>query len=82
LALQVTMQAPATHTLVDPGLPPPPHAWPHVPQWLALVVRLVSQPLKAAPSQSPQPAAQVKLHVPLVHAAAVALGGNGQAAGA
>jgi hypothetical protein len=76
------MQAPATHTLVDPGLPPPPHAWPHVPQWLALVVRLVSQPLEAAPSQSPKPAAQVKLHMPLVHAVAVALAGNGQAAGA
>ena len=76
------MQAPATHTLVDPGLPPPVHRWPHVPQWLALVVRLVSQPLKAAPSQSPKPAAQVKLHVPLVHAVAVALGGSGQAAGA
>ena len=76
------MQAPATHTLVDPALPPVLHRWPHAPQWLALVVRLVSQPLEAAPSQSPQPVAQVKLHVPLVHAVAVALAGNGQAAGA
>ena len=76
------MQAPATHTLVDPALPPALHSRPHAPQFTPLVVRLVSQPLEAAPSQSPQPAAQVKLHVPLVHAVAVALGGNGQAAGA
>ncbi len=39
---------------------------PQVPQWLVLVDRFTSHPLLAVPSQLPNPALQVKPHVPLV----------------
>ena len=42
-------------------------AVPQLPQ-LLVVVKAVSQPLLGLPSQSPYPAAQVGLHVPLMHA--------------
>jgi hypothetical protein len=49
------------------------HSWPvvhavaHVPQWLAVVCRLVSHPFDATLSQSPKPT----LHAPTAHAEAL-----------
>ena len=53
------------------------HAAPHAPQFAALVVRSVSQPFVASPSQSPKPAAQVNPHAPAVQVAAAARAGTG-----
>ena len=49
-AAQVMAQRPAVQAAVPLAVL---HALPHAPQWLALVLRLVSQPLAALPSQSP-----------------------------
>lgn len=44
------------------------HACPHEPQCCVDVLRFVSQPLSAAPSQLPQPVSHVPTrHVPVVH---------------
>jgi hypothetical protein len=40
---------------------------PQAPQWLTLLLRFVSQPLAALPSQSPNPATQRKRHAPDEH---------------
>jgi hypothetical protein len=45
------------------------HVVPQRPQLFAVVLRLVSQPLAALPSQSPKPVLQVRRHAPVVHAA-------------
>jgi hypothetical protein len=50
-------------------LAPAAHARPHIPQLVALVLRLVSQPLAALPSQSPKPALQLSPHAPAAHVA-------------
>ena len=50
VAQAITAQAPAAQVAVALGSA---HARPQAPQLDALVVRLVSQPLAAAPSQSP-----------------------------
>jgi hypothetical protein len=46
---------------------PAPHVVPHAPQFAALAERSVSHPFAAFPSQSPNPAAHVVVHVPLAH---------------
>jgi hypothetical protein len=43
------------------------HTVPHVPQLVALVCASTSQPLAGFMSQSRKPAAQVYVHVPLLH---------------
>ena len=55
---------------------------PHAPQLLVVVERSVSQPLNAAPSQSPQPDSQVNPQVPVEHEVAVAWAGRAHGAGA
>jgi hypothetical protein len=46
-------------------LPQPPHA-------VGVVIRFVSQPLPALPSQSPKPGEHRALHIPIVHTAVCA----------
>ena len=48
-------------------------AWPHPPQFVALVLMLTSQPFAAEPSQFAKPALQVMEHWPLPLQDAVAL---------
>jgi hypothetical protein len=63
-AAHTSVHAPMEHTL------PAGHAAGHAPQWAVSVLRFASQPFEAAPSQSPQPAAQLAMaHAPAVHAA-------------
>jgi len=50
---------------------PPVHWWPHVPQLSRSLLRLVSQPLAAKLSQSPNPGLQLKPHVLATHFAPV-----------
>jgi hypothetical protein len=45
------------------------HAWPHAPHAARLVRRSVSQPLPAAPSQSPKPGSQLAMHALATHEA-------------
>ena len=54
------------HTpLLHAGMPPElGHTVPHDPQWAGSVLRLASQPLPAAPSQSSYPASQENPHTP------------------
>jgi len=52
---------------------PPVHWWPHVPQLSRSLLRLVSQPLAAKLSQSPNPGLQLKPHVLATHFAPVTL---------
>ena len=59
-------QAPATHAL-DP-LSRGAQALPHIPQCAPVVVRSVSQPLTASPSQFPQPVSHTIWQTPLLHA--------------
>jgi hypothetical protein len=60
-------QAPPVHT-AEPWAPA--HTVPHAPQWLAVVLVSVSQPLAVLPSQLPHPAAQApNVHVPEPHVA-------------
>ncbi|MBK6533497.1 MAG: hypothetical protein IPF99_29075 [Deltaproteobacteria bacterium] len=80
MGLHITWQAPATQELTDPT--PERHATPQVPQEEGLVVRSVSQPLEAAPSQLPHPAWQVKPQEPAEQVVAVACAGRVQGAGA
>jgi hypothetical protein len=61
-----TTQPPAAHAAVALGST---QALPHTPQCEVLVVRLVSHPLAALPSQLPKPALQVIPHMPLVQVA-------------
>jgi hypothetical protein len=51
-----------------------PHTRAHVPQCVVLLVRSVSQPLAATPSQSPQPLAQTDPHVPATQVATERVG--------
>ncbi len=44
----------------------PEHVWPQAPQFVG-VVRSVSQPSDASPLQSPQPAMQLRMQVPVMH---------------
>ena len=62
-ALQLGVQLPPMQAVVPFGLL---HVVPHAPQLPALVVRLVSQPLLAMPSQLPQPGAQLGTQLPAV----------------
>jgi hypothetical protein len=68
-----TVQAPLVQTC------PAPHARPQAPQWAVEVLVSVSQPLARSESQSPRLAAQVKPQAPLLHTAAEAPLGRGQA---
>jgi hypothetical protein len=44
------------------------HALPQAPQWASVVLRLVSQPLAAMPSQLPRPAAHIEtMQAPPTH---------------
>jgi len=61
------VQLPPTHVW------PPVHWWPHVPQLSRSLLRLVSQPLAAKLSQSPNPGLQLKPHVLATHFAPVTL---------
>src|SRR6185437_2785467 len=63
--LQLGLQAPATQGFVPLSAV---HAELHVPQLLASVSRLVSQPLSGLPSQSPKPVAQLGTQTPFTHA--------------
>jgi hypothetical protein len=67
---------PIAQVAVAPG--PDGHARPHIPQCDALVVRGVSQPLAALPSQSPKPPAHSLTHAPITQRP-VALGPPAQA---
>jgi hypothetical protein len=70
-AQAVTAHAPAAHDAVALGSA---HARPQAPQWVVAVVTSVSQPLAAAPSQSPKPAAQrPTVHSPAAHPLVAAL---------
>jgi hypothetical protein len=60
-------QVPIAHVAVPPTGAG--HTLPQRPQLVAVVLRLVSQPLAALPSQSPKPALQVSRHAPAVQAA-------------
>ncbi len=63
-----TAHAPPAHAGVALGVA---HAAPHAPQLVAVVVRAVSQPFAATPSQSPKPPAQAPTaHAPDAHVAA------------
>jgi hypothetical protein len=59
-----TTQRPALHAAVAPMRE---HAVPHAPQCMADVVRSVSQPLLASPSQSPRPVGHAPAQRPSVH---------------
>lgn len=54
-AHEATVQAPSAHPAVAFERE---HSRPHSPQWAGVVLRSVSQPFAAFPSQSPKPAAQ------------------------
>ena len=61
------VQAPAAHAAVALASA---HALPHAPQWVALVLLLVSQPVMTLESQSAKPRLHVNPHVPAMHAGA------------
>lgn len=62
-----SVQLPVVHDAAALGRE---HTIPHAPQWLVLLLVLVSQPLLSVPSQSPKPA----LHVPIEHTLAAHAG--------
>lgn len=73
------LQLPYPSTQLDEQMPPPqtrdatfwvPHGLVQLPQWAASVVRLISQPFEAVPSQSPNPELHpATAHVPVAHVA-------------
>lgn len=74
-ALPSQLPKPALHTMpqlpaLQKGVPfVPPHTLPQLPQLVALLFRLVSQPLATLPSQLPKPALQAMAHLPALQLA-------------